>query len=257
MHFLVKRRERGRGAGILEDMARTSKSSPKPAKEPGRLKQMYQVFQMTRRYDSTAIWWMILGFALPIMLGVALGFLLSPGNVPGMILWVVSGVLGGLLAFLVILGRKAEKAAYSQIAGQPGAVGAVMKSSLPRGWMGSEMPTAISPKTQDAVYRAVGKGGVVLIGEGPATRTKKMVDDERRKISRILPNVPIHVLHVGPDPDSVPLHKLARSLGRYKKALNKAEIYAVSNRVSSLHKGPNLPIPKGIDPMKARAQRRA
>ncbi|MEO7349739.1 MAG: DUF4191 family protein, partial [Terrimesophilobacter sp.] len=41
-----------------------------------------------------------------------------------------------------------------------------------------------------------------------------------------------------------------------KNALNKAEIYAVSNRVSSLHKGPNLPIPKGVDPMKARAQRR-
>jgi hypothetical protein len=185
------------------------------------------------------------------------GFLLSGDNVAALILWVVSGVLAGLLAFHVILGRKAERAAYSQIAGQPGAVGAVLKSSLPRGWTGSEMPVAISPKTQDAVYRAVGKGGVVLIGEGPATRTQKMIDDERRKVSRILPNVPVNVMQVGPDADSVPLHKLARRLGRFKKALNKAEIYAVSNRVSSLHKGPNLPIPKGVDPMKARAQRRA
>lgn len=83
-----------------------------------------------------------------------------------------------------------------------------------------------------------------------------MLDDERRKISRILPNVPVNILHVGPDDTSIPLHKLARKLGRFKKALNKAEIYAVSNRVSSLHKGPNLPIPKGVDPMKARAQRR-
>ena len=78
------------------------------------------------------------------------------------------------------------------------------------------MPIAISPKTQDAVYRAVGKGGVVLIGEGPETRTQKMVDDEKRKIARILPNVPINVLHVGPDSDSVPLHKLARRLGRFR-----------------------------------------
>lgn len=238
-------------------MARTKKTSPKPAKEPGRLKQMYQVFQMTRGYDSTAIWWMAVGFAVPVLVGLLLGFLLSPGNAPGMILWIVAGVLGGLLAFLVVLGRKAERAAYSQIAGQPGAVGAVLKSSLPRGWTGSEMPIAISPKTQDAVYRAVGKGGVVLIGEGPEARTQKMVDDERRKIARILPNVPVNVLHVGPDEDSVPLHRLARRLGRFKKALSKAEVYAVSNRVSSLHKGPNLPIPKGIDPMKARAQRRA
>src|SRR5690606_7827036 len=146
------------------------------------------------------VWWMALGFAVPLLVGVLLAVLLAGDSVFGIVLWVVAGVLAGVLGFLVILGRKAEKAAYSQIAGQPGAVGAVLKSSLPRGWTGSEMPVAISPKTQDAVYRAVGKGGVVLIGEGPATRTQKMVDDERRKIARILPNVPVNVLQVGPDP---------------------------------------------------------
>lgn len=237
-------------------MARKKSSTPKAAKEPGRLKQMYQVFKMTKRYDPASVWWMALGFVLPTIVGVLLGFLTSSGSIFGLILWIVAGVMGGLLAFMIVLGRKAERAAYSQIEGQPGAVGAVLKSSLPRGWTGSEMPIAISPKTQDAVYRAVGKGGVVLISEGPATRTQKMVDDERRKVTRILPNVPVNILHVGPDADSVPLHKLAKRLGRFKKALNKAEIYAVSNRVSSLHKGPNLPIPKGVDPMKARAQRR-
>lgn len=238
-------------------MARKKSSTPKAEKEPGRLKQMYQVFKMTKRYDPSSVWWMALGFALPVLVTTLLGVLLSGGGAITLTLWVVAGVLSGLLVFMVILGRKAERAAYSQIAGQPGAVGAVLKSSLPRGWTGSEMPTAISPKTQDAVYRAVGKGGVVLIGEGPATRTKKMLDDERRKVARILPNVPVNTLQVGPDDDAVPLHKLARRLGKFKKALSKAEIYAVSNRISSLHKGPNLPIPKGVDPMKARAQRRA
>lgn len=237
-------------------MARKKSSTPKAAKEPGRLKQMYQVFTMTKRYDPSSVWWMALAFLLPTLVGVLLGVFTSGGAVFALILWIIAGVMGGLLAFMIVLGRKAERAAYSQIEGQPGAVGAVLKSSLPRGWSGSEMPIAISPKTQDAVYRAVGKGGVVLIAEGPATRTQKMVDDERRKVSRILPNVPVNVLQVGPDPDSVPLHKLARRLGKFKNALNKAEIYAVSNRVSSLHKGPNLPIPKGVDPMKARAQRR-
>lgn len=241
-------------AGIVEVMAR--KKSPKGEKEPGRIKQMYQVYKMTKRYDPPAVWWMALAFFGPLLVGLALAFLVFGGSVFTMILWGLAGLLTGLLAFLIVLGRKAEKAAYSQVAGQPGAVGAVLKSALPRGWMGSEMPIAISPKTQDAVYRAVGKGGVVLIGEGPATRTQKMMDDERRKVARILPNVPINTLQVGPDEDSVPLHKLSRRLGKFKKALSKAEVYAVSNRVSSLHKGPNLPIPKGVDPMKARAQRR-
>lgn len=227
----------------------------KSAKEPGRLKQMYQVFKMTKRYDPSSVVWMALAFLIPLLLGVLAAVLISRDNIIGIILWVVAGLMTGLLGFLIVLGRKAERAAYSQIEGQAGAVGAIMKSSLPRGWIGSEMPVAVSPRTQDAVYRAVGRGGVVLIGEGPATRTQRMLDDERRKIAKILPNVPVNVVHVGPDPDSAPLHKLARSLRAHKKVLNKAEVMAVSNRLASLAKATPLPIPKGIDPMKVRAGR--
>src|SRR6185312_9311639 len=100
---------------------------------------------------------------------------------------------------MLVLGRRAERAAYSQIAGQPGAVGAVLRSSLKRGWRGSEMPIAVNGKTHDAVYRAVGRGGVVLISEGPKTRTNKMIDEGRRKVSRVLPNVPVTTVRVGPD----------------------------------------------------------
>ncbi|MCU1524889.1 MAG: hypothetical protein JWO18_1783 [Microbacteriaceae bacterium] len=235
-------------------MARTSTSAPKPPKEPGRLKQMFQVFQMTRKQDSTAIWWMALAFFAPILLGIVAGFILS-GDAPlGFALWIIAGVLGGVLLFLIVLGRKAEKAAYAQIEGQPGAVGAVLKSSLRRGWTASEMPVAVSPRTQDAVYRAVGNGGVVLIGEGPQSRTQKMLDEERRRVTRILPNVAVNFLHVGPDEDSIPLHKLAGRMARFKRSLNKSEVYAVSNRLSSLGKN-QLPIPKGVDPLRARAPR--
>jgi hypothetical protein len=232
-------------------MARTQST---PVKEPGRLKQMYQVFNMTRRYDSTAIWWMLLAFLAPIALGIGLGLVFSRDNIIGLILWIVAGALGGVLLFLVVLGRRAEKAAYSQIDGQPGAVGAVLKSSLRRGWTASEMPVAVSPRTQDAVYRAVGRGGVVLIAEGPSTRTQKMLEDERKRVARILPNVIVTFLHVGPDEDSVPLHRLAGRMTRIKHTLSKAEVTAVANRLSSLGKN-GLPIPKGIDPMKVRAPR--
>jgi hypothetical protein len=234
-------------------MARTQ-TTPVKTKEPGRLKQMLQVFNMTRRYDSTAIWWMLLAFLGPVLVGVILALILALGNTFGFILWIVAGVLGGVLVFLIVLGRLAEKAAYSQIEGQPGAVGAVLKSSLRRGWTASEMPVAVSPRTQDAVYRAVGNGGVVLIGEGPRSRTQKMLDEERRRVARILPNVAIHFLNVGPDADAVPLHQVARKMSRFKRTLTKAEIYAVSNRLSSLGKN-TLPIPKGVDPLKTRAPR--
>ncbi|WP_309616182.1 DUF4191 domain-containing protein [Salinibacterium sp.] len=235
-------------------MARTTNTAPKAPKEPGRLKQMYQVFQMTRRYDSLAIWFLLLAFLGPVLIGLVLAFLLSRDQILGFVLYIVAGVLGGVLVFLIVLGRRAERAAYSQIAGQPGAVGAVLKSSLRNGWTASEMPVAVSPKTQDAVYRAVGRGGVALIGEGPRSRTQPMLEGERRNITRILPNVPVTFLYVGPDAESVPLHKLPVKLRSIKSALRKPEILAVSNRLNSLGRN-GLPIPKGMDPTKVRAPR--
>ena len=235
-------------------MARTSTTSPKAPKEPGRLKQMYQVFKMTRRYDKKAIWFLLLAFFVPILASVGLALWLSSDAILGFVLYIIAGVLTGLLLFLVVLGRRAERAAYSQIEGQPGAVGAVLKSSLRRGWTASEMPITVSPKTQDAVYRAVGRGGVALIGEGPRSRTQRMLEEERRSITRILPNVPVSFLYVGPDPDSVPLYKLPAKLRQLKSALRKPEILAVSNRLNSLGKN-GLPIPKGIDPLRVRSQR--
>lgn len=229
-------------------MARTKKP-----KGPSRLAQMWQVFQMTRRYDSSVVGLILLSFLAPTAAGVAAGILLNGGNVFGLIIWIVIGVMVGILIAMIVLGRRAERAAYSQIEGQPGAVGAVLKSALRRSWIGDEMPVAINPKTKDAIYRAVGRGGVVLIAEGPITRTQRLVDDERRKTSKILPNVPITVLTVGPDESSVKLYKLGWQLTKIKHALTKSEVRIVANRLSSL--GTNVPIPKGVDPYKVRPTR--
>ena len=165
----------------------------------------------------------------------------------------VVGVMAGLVAGLAVLSRRAERAAYGQIAGQPGAVGAVLRSGLRGTWTGGEMPVAVNGKTQDAVYRAVGRGGVVLISEGPRTRTARMVDEERRSVAKVGGNVAVTVISVGPDSDAVPLHKLARRLTKIKPSLTKAEVLAVNNRLNSIAK--KLPIPKGVDPTKARPQR--
>ena len=231
-----------------------ARPTTKPEKEPGRLKQMWQVFQMTRRYDSSIVWLLILCLVVPIGASIVLGVLLSKANILGLVLYIIAGVLAGVLIGLIVLGRRAEKAAYGQIAGQPGAVGAVLKSGLRRNWTGSEMPVNVSPRTQDAIYRAVGRGGVVLIGEGPKSRTQPMLDKERASVHRILPNVPVNFLYVGPDAGSTPLHRIAPALGRFKNVLTKAEVLAVSNRLASLGKN-GLPIPKGIDPQRVRAPR--
>jgi hypothetical protein len=227
-------------------------STPK-TKQPGRIAQMWQVFQMTRRYDRHIVWMVVTLLVAPLALGIVLGVSLSSGNVFLIVIWSLAGLLLGLLLALIVLGRRAERAAYSQIEGQPGAVGAVIKSVLRRGWIASEMPVAINPKTQDAIYRAVGRGGIVLIAEGPQARTQRLADDEKRKTGKVAPNVPISVISVGPDEDSVKLYRLGWRINRIKPALTKSEVVVVNNRLQSL--GMNVPIPKGIDPYKMRAPR--
>jgi hypothetical protein len=208
---------------------------------------------MTRKVDPTLVWWMLLAFLVPVLIGIVLAIVVG-GSVLGAILWVVVGVAAGFLVALIVMNRRAERAAYARMEGQQGAVGAVLRATLRRGWRGSEIPVAVSPRSRDAVYRAVGRPGVVLIAEGPKGRTQRLVDEERRKVLRVAPNTPISVLRVGGDEGSIRLGQINRSLARLKPKLTRAEVLAVSNRLESLAGG--VPVPKGIDPTRTRPVRR-
>jgi hypothetical protein len=224
------------------------------AKEPGRVKQFWQIFQMTRKADPLTPWWMLLGFVIALAIGVVLAVVLSFGNVFTIVVYVLLGVVAGALTALIIMNRRAERAAYAQLEGQPGAVGAVLRSSLRRGWRGSEVPVAVNGRTKDAIYRAVGRPGVVLLVEGPKARTQRLTDEERRKVGRVAPNVPVTVVHVGHEEGAIRLAQINRRLTRLKPKLTRAEVLAVSNRLESL--GGGIPVPKGIDPTRLRAVRR-
>jgi hypothetical protein len=116
------------------------------------------------------------------------------------------------------------------------------------------MPVAVDPKSRDAVYRAVGKAGVVLIAEGNSARVRQLIEDEKRKVSRAIPGITIPVIWVNQDPSSTPLHALTKTIYKLKKALNRSEISVVNKRLAGL--GLNIPIPKGIDPNRMRPGRR-
>ena len=222
-------------------------------KEPGRLKQLWQIFNLTRETDKALIPLLALTLTLPIVAGVFVGLWLAAGSVFSLILYITTGVLLAVLLTLVVMGQRAAKTAYEKISGQPGAVGAILRSALRRAWQASEFPVAVNPRTQEAVYRAVGKPGVVLIGEGARSRTKKMLEDERRTVLRAVPDIPVHFVHVGPDEGSTPLPQLNKALRKFKNSLRKAEVLAVSHRLTSLQRGNSMPIPKGMDPTKVRA----
>ena len=231
-------------------MAKEQKTPAK--KEPGRIRQMVQIYRTTKVQDRNLPYIMLLCFIAPILVSVLLAFLLN-NSIFGWIMWPLTGVLVGLLIAMIVLGRRAEAVAYRQIEGKPGAVGAVVQGALRRSWRGSEVPIAIT-RSQDAIYRVVGRGGVVLIAEGSAQRTKRLLADEERKVKRVLPNVKITQLYVGTEEGGLPVAKLNRSLAKIKPTLRRNEVQAVFNRLSSLQNSP-VGIPKGIDPNKVRAQR--
>ncbi len=229
-------------------MARSSTSTPK---EPGRLSQILQVAKMTVQQDRASIFWLALGFFLPLVAAILLAIFTTGGNVLTIVLLAIAGLLAAILGLLIVLGRRAPRVAYRQMEGKPGAVGAVLNSALGRSWISSEMPVAINPRSQDAVYRAVGKAGIVLIAEGPRSRTQKLIDEETRKVNRILPGLPTHRLQVGPDEGSLSLEQLPKAIKKLPKKLKRREVQVASARLNSL--APNLlPIPKGIDPTRVR-----
>lgn len=230
-----------------------AKDKTKPKKsEPGRIKQMVQIYHNTKQHDKNMTLALLVSFIAPIAVSLLLAWLLS-GGILGWILWPLTGILVGLLIAMIVLGRRAEAVAYKQLEGRPGAVGAVINGALRRSWRGSETPVAMN-RSQDAVYRVVGRGGVVLIAEGPEQRTRQLVVKEETQLKRMLPGVQISVINVGPDADSVPLYKLSRALLRLKPTMRRAEVVAVHNRMVSMKSNP-VGIPKGIDPMRVRSQR--
>ena len=94
-----------------------------------------------------------------------------------------------------------------------------------------------------------------MSAKAPAHRVKPLVDAERKRLARILPNVTIHVIESGRGEGQVPISQVAKKMNKLNNELTKLEVSAVSKRISSL--GPRLPIPKGIDPYKARPDRKA
>ncbi|MDQ0769672.1 F0F1-type ATP synthase assembly protein I [Pseudarthrobacter defluvii] len=225
----------------------TRKPKEAKAKKPSRLKQIGEVFTMTRRHDPMVPWLMLAVFLGVVAVSFLVGFWLDN--------WITGLIIGiplGLLAATFILSRRAERAAFAQIENQPGASGAAL-GTLRRGWITEEQPVAVNPRTQDAVFRAVGRPGVVLVSEGPTHRVKPLLDAERKRLARILPNVPVHTIQTGRGEGQVPLSQVAKQMGKMKNELTKLEVSTVSKRIASM--GNRLPIPKGIDPYKARPNR--
>ncbi|MBM7050726.1 DUF4191 domain-containing protein [Rothia sp. ZJ932] len=212
--------------------------------------QMKQVYKMTKEADPNIGLIMLLSALGVLLFFLIIGFLLN-----NWITFLLVGLPLAVLVAVIILSRRAEKAAFSQIDGQPGASGAAL-STLRRGWIVSQQPSSVNPRTQDVVFRAIGRPGVVLVTEGPTDRVAQLVNKEKAQLRKVAPNVPVHVINTGNAEGQTPVKKVASAMKKLEKKLTQQEVHAINNRLTSLG-GMNLPMPKGVDPMRARPDRKA
>jgi len=189
--------------------------------KPSRRGQIRAAYKMTRQVDPLVGWVTLATGFVTFAVVLAIGFLVGKPIYSGLI-----GLMLALLAATIVFGRRAEKAAYSQVEGQPGAAAAAL-NMMRKGW-------TVTP-------------GVAVIGEGSPNRVGQLLAAEKKKITRFVPDVPVYEVQAGDEEGQVPLRKLNRHLTKLPRNLKNPQVSEVNRRLKALGTM-NLPIPKGPMP---------
>jgi hypothetical protein len=226
-----------------------------PASTPtSRRAQIMQTYQMAKRSDPH-LGLIILGvFVLSAAAGFGLMWLLPGSGVLSLIISNVGALLIGMLCALLVFGRRAQRAAYQQMEGQPAAAAGALQM-LRRGWKVD--PVVGFTKQQDVVHRVVGPPGIVLVGEGSSpSRVRQLLVTERKKHERVAYGVPIHEIVAGRGEGEVPLPKLVRHVQKLGRSVKPAEMTDILQRLKALdaQRG-KLPLPKGPVPTSMKGMR--
>ncbi|WP_297084368.1 DUF4191 domain-containing protein [uncultured Demequina sp.] len=223
-----------------------------PEKKPRWYKLVAQAYKATAPHDK---WLLPLMIGIPVLvigLSVVIGLLF--GSTIVLVYSIIFGVLTAALAAMYTLTRRFEKVMYARMDGQIGASLSIAQG-IRSGWQFADDPISVDPRGRSIVFRGVGKSGVVLLAEG-GTAAQKQVAAANRRITKLVPGVPVHVIYVGNRDGDIPLAKLSKAIRGNKKALTKSERGAVIARLDAIG-GQKLPVPKGVDPLRARPDRKA
>jgi hypothetical protein len=187
--------------------------------------------------------------ALPLVALIGAGtmaIIVVVGVLTGLYFLIALGVLLGLMAALIAFGRFAQAAQYKAIEGQPGAAAAVLQT-MRGNW--TVTPAIAANKNMDVVHRAVGRVGVVLVGEGSPNRLPSLLAAEKKRVSRVAYEIPIYDIQIGDGEGQIPISRLQRHVMRLPRNLKSGEVSDLNYRLKALPQSlqaPKGPLPKTI-----------
>jgi len=201
--------------------------------------QIKQAYTLTYKNDPKLPWVMLIAFLVVAAVVELVAVLFGAP-----LLFIPIAVLLGLLAALVVFGRRAQGSAYRQVEGQPGAAAWVLEGM--RGDWRVSSGVAGTPQ-MDAVHRVLGRPGIILVAEGSPQRVRPLIAGEKRRIAKVVGDTPIYDITVGDDEGQVPLKKLSSHVMKLPRNLDGAEVNSLGKRMNALG-GARMPIPGGPMP---------
>ena len=205
-----------------------------------RRRQIFEAFKVQRREDKLLV---------PLMVGALLACTAAAFGI-GFIfglhwMFLPMGIALGLLAAVVIFGRRVQRTVYAKAEGQPGAAAWALENMRGR-W---QVTPAVAGTTQmDAVHRVIGRPGVVLVAEGAPHRVKALLAQEKKRVSRVVGETPIYDVIVGNEDGQVPLRRLQAHITKLPRNIAAKQIDTLEQRLSALGSRGGAALPKGPMP---------
>lgn len=220
--------------------AKAARQARKQASKEKR-QQIFEAFKVQRREDKALIPWLAAAVLVPTIV-------LFCAGLPFKLQWELLplGIALGVLAAVIIFGRRVQKNVYGKAEGQPGAAAWAL-DNLRGSWRVT--PTVAGTTQLDAVHRVIGRPGVVLVAEGAPHRVKALLAQEKKRVARLIGDTPIYDIMVGNDDGEVPLSRLQAHLAKLPRNITTAQMDSLETRLAALtSKGvgmPKGPMPQG------------
>ena len=213
-----------------------------------RLKQIATVFKFTAQRDKRFVPLVAAAALVPLVVAAVAAVFLGW-------LWITVGVMLALLGVMVVLNIRSNHAMMTEAEGQPGAAASIVETM--RGdW---RVTPAVASTTQfDMVHLVIGRVGVILVGEGNPQRVRQLINQERRRLTKVIGNADLRDFIVGDGEGEVPLRKLRTTLTRLPRTITGKDVNALDRRLKALTANPQMPkggIPKSMRPQGMRGPR--